>query len=178
MLPPVKKLIHFVVPSHRNPPTPLFKTVFNCKRYMICAYFAPDSDNMTFSLEKALLWIEDSYFSRKFEVESVLMMDLFLTNNSFSLHKMLTDGHEFCGLFVDYCDVFISCLDSHSDGTHSLQRICWWASDVMLNFSKSVPMKKLTHISDGLGASAFSISHVICHQRILFVFSWCQICLM
>ncbi len=21
---------------------------------------------------------------------------------------------------VDYCDVFISCLDSHSDGTHSL----------------------------------------------------------
>ncbi len=24
-------------------------------------------------------------------------------------------------LLVDYCDVFISCLDSHSDGTHSLQ---------------------------------------------------------
>ncbi len=22
---------------------------------------------------------------------------------------------------VDYCDCFISCLDSHSDGTHSLQ---------------------------------------------------------
>ncbi len=29
------------------------------------------------------------------------------------------------GLLVDYCDVFISCLDSHSDGTHSLQRIHW-----------------------------------------------------
>ncbi len=26
---------------------------------------------------------------------------------------------------VDYCDVFISCFDSHSDGTHSLQRIHW-----------------------------------------------------
>ncbi len=26
---------------------------------------------------------------------------------------------------VGYCDVFISCLDSHSDGTHSLQRIHW-----------------------------------------------------
>ncbi len=26
-------------------------------------------------------------------------------------------------LLVYYCDVFISCLDSHSDGTHSLQRI-------------------------------------------------------
>ncbi len=24
---------------------------------------------------------------------------------------------------MDYCDVFISCLDSHSDGTHSLQGI-------------------------------------------------------
>ncbi len=22
---------------------------------------------------------------------------------------------------LDYCDVFMSCLDSHSDGTHSLQ---------------------------------------------------------
>ncbi len=38
----------------------------------------------------------------------------------------------------------ISCLDSHSDGTYSLQRICWWASDVMLNFSKFVLMKKQT----------------------------------
>ncbi len=37
---------------------------------------------------------------------------------------------------VDYCDVFISCLDSHSDGTHSLQSIHWW-SDTMLYFSKS-----------------------------------------
>ncbi len=37
---------------------------------------------------------------------------------------------------VHYCDVFISCLDSHSDGTHSLQRIHCWASDAMLHFSK------------------------------------------
>ncbi len=29
-------------------------------------------------------------------------------------------------------NVFISCLDSHSDGTHSLQRIHWWGSDAML----------------------------------------------
>ncbi len=28
---------------------------------------------------------------------------------------------------VDYCYLFISCLESHSDGTHSLQRIHWWA---------------------------------------------------
>ncbi len=34
--------------------------------------------------------------------------------------KMLIDGLEWCGLLVD-CDVFYS----HSDGTHSLQRIHW-----------------------------------------------------
>ncbi len=50
---------------------------------------------------------------------------------------MLITGLEWCGLLVDYCDVFISCLYSHSDGTHSLQRIHWWASDAMLHFSKS-----------------------------------------
>ncbi len=54
------------------------------------------------------------------------MMDFFLTK-SCSLHKMLIDRRESCGLlkFVDYCDVFFSCLDFHSDGTHSLQRINW-----------------------------------------------------
>ncbi len=39
--------------------------------------------------------------------------------------------------------------DSHSDGTHSLQRICWRASDVILHFSKSVPIKKQTHLHLG-----------------------------
>ncbi len=56
---------------------------------------------------------------------------------SFCLLKMLTDGLEWCGLLVDYCDVFIRCLDSHYDGTHSLQSIHCWNSDAMLHFSKS-----------------------------------------
>ncbi len=47
--------------------------------------------------------------------------------------QMLTDGLEWCGLLVDYCDVFISCLDSHSDGTHSLQSIHWWTSKISPN---------------------------------------------
>ncbi len=55
----------------------------------------------------------------------------------FSLHEMLIVGLELYELLVDYCDVFINCLDSHSDGRHSLQRIHWWAIDVMLNVSKS-----------------------------------------
>ncbi len=44
--------------------------------------------------------------------------------------------------------ICISCLDSNSDGTHSLQSIHWWTSDVMLNFSKSVRMKKQTHLEE------------------------------
>ncbi len=68
---------------------------------------------------------------------------------SFSFLNTITDGLERCGLLVDYCDVFISCLDSHSDGTHSLQRIHCWASDVKLHFSKSVPMKNQTHLHIG-----------------------------
>ncbi len=53
--------------------------------------------------------------------------------------------HSFsCELLVDYCDVFVSCLASHSDGTHSLQISHWWASDVcMLKSSKSDLMNKL-----------------------------------
>ncbi len=39
-------------------------------------------------------------------------------------------------VLVDYCDVCISCLDSNSDGTHSLQSIHCWESDAMLHFSK------------------------------------------
>ncbi len=43
---------------------------------------------------------------------------------------------------LDYFDVFMSSLDSHFDGTHSLQRIHYWASDVMLNVSKYISMEK------------------------------------
>ncbi len=54
---------------------------------------------------------------------------------------------------VDYLWIimmfFMSCLDCHSDGTHSLQRIHWWASDVILHFYK--------YILDGLRVSTFFI---------------------
>ncbi len=107
-----------------------------------------DNRRRTFSLEEALLWIIDSYFSQKqrFKVKMLWWRICFSQRHSFSLQKMLTDGLEWCGLLVDYCDVFISCLDSHSDGTHSLQRIHWWDSDGKINFSKSLPVIKQTHL--------------------------------
>ncbi len=63
----------------------------------------------------------------------------FLKTSSFSL-KTLIDGLELCGLLI----VMLS-----SDGTHSLQRIHWWVSDVMLHCSKSVHLKKQTHLHFG-----------------------------
>ncbi len=51
---------------------------------------------------------KSTHFSWKFEVKNALMMDLFLASSSFSLDKMLINGLEWCGLLVDYCDVFIT----------------------------------------------------------------------
>ncbi len=71
----------------------------------------------------------------------------------------------------------ISCLGSHSDGTHSLQRIHCWASDVRLNFSKSV--NKHLHLGwpDGeLGFSKCSSnSHFLLFYRLRFVFGQCAL---
>ncbi len=80
-----------------------------------------------------------------FEIKKkVLMMDLFLTKTQ--LFTLLVGLYLVDWNRVDYCNVFISCLDSHSDGSHSLQMIHWRARDVMLNFSKSVRTKKQTHL--------------------------------
>ncbi len=49
---------------------------------------------------------------------NALMMDCFLETRSFSLPKTLTDGRNLRE--SSWC-FFISCFDSHSDGTHSLQ---------------------------------------------------------
>ncbi len=60
-----------VVLSHQNPSTYLFRMI----------NFSPDSDEMTFfSLKKAILWIEELYFSWKQWFEVKILMDLFITN--------------------------------------------------------------------------------------------------
>ncbi len=46
-------------------------------------------------------------------VKNILMLDLFQLLSS-------PDVNWWTGVVWHYCDVFISCLDSHSDGTHSL----------------------------------------------------------
>ncbi len=56
---------------------------------------------------------------------------------------------------VDYLWIIVMFLSAV--GTHSLQRIHWWASDVMLKFN----LKKQTHLQyilDGLRESRFSAS--------------------
>ncbi len=85
-----------------------------------------DNRRWTFSLEDVMLLIMD------FNENSWIC---FLQTCHFSLYKMLSwnDVLEWCGLL--WC--FISCLDSPFDGTHWLQRIHWWATDVIsLNLFK------------------------------------------
>ncbi len=64
--------------------------------------------------------------------------------DSFLLQKMLIDGLSGgLELLMYYCDVFISCLNSHSDGTHSPQRIHF-----MIQVSKWCNAKFLQICSD------------------------------
>ncbi len=76
----------------------------------------------TFSLEETL-WTRILARSNSINLKRLYYGFVFLQTCSFSLHNKLTDGLEWCGLLVDYCDVLISYSDSHSDGTHSLQRM-------------------------------------------------------
>ncbi len=62
----------------------------------------------------AILWVEDLYFSQKQNI------DVKNATRHFTRHYLMDSG-----LLVDYCDVSISCLDFHSDGTHSLQKTHW-----------------------------------------------------
>ncbi len=72
--------------------------VFNYKLCLNSAYFSSDSDQITFSIVKAMLWIEDSYFSQNqhFEVKNILIANkhCLLQCFFFLLHNMLIDGLE------------------------------------------------------------------------------------
>ncbi len=118
----------------------MFRKDLACEQCNLCRFLSWFRLERFFSLEEALLWIMNSYFSKKqcFELSKVLIVEGII-----SRYKLM----DWTG--VDYCDVFISCLDSHSDGTHSLQSIHWWTVGALQNFSKSVWMKKkLIYIQD------------------------------
>ncbi len=119
-------------------------------------HFSSLHDNLHFSIIKTMKTEYVQYmvsFPLKTTVLTIIQQ-YWIMQCSFWLHKTLI---EWCGSLVDYCDVFISCLDSHSDGTHSLQRIHWWASDGMLYISPNLfPWRnKLIYILDGLRVSKF-----------------------
>ncbi len=122
--------------SHQNPMIiclELFLSIFTCKRCLICADVSLDSGKTTFKRYYGL-W---NYILAGSNSLMIIFLGwiCFLQTHSFCLLQMLSDGLEWCGSLA--CDVFISCLDSHSDGTHSLQSIHWWASDGMLHYPKS-----------------------------------------
>ncbi len=86
---------------------------------MSCILMWEDKKLWTFSLEEVLLWIMNQ-------------------------KPWFKDINWWTGV-VWIIVMFLSAVWTHSDGTHSLQRIHCWASDVKLNFSKSVLIKKQTH---------------------------------
>ncbi len=112
-------------------------------------------DNIPFFSEKAI-WYEsgEKYAQIKhclqFKVDLDVRGQHILVRSDGLMWKLLNDGFvwmQFLAsqdinwwtgeVWIIVCIVFIICLDSHSDGTHSLQSIHWWASDAMLHFSKS-----------------------------------------
>ncbi len=122
---------------------------------MRIADFPPDSDKTTFSLEEALLWIMDSYFSQKqrFEVKNILMMDLFLKHVSFRF-MMIT-----CGLLWCFYQLFGLSFWRHPfTAEHPLLR--HWCSDTFLH---TWWRNKLIYILDGLSVGTFLAN---------FIFGW------
>ncbi len=65
----ISEKVHPILPSHIKIHQyicfELFWTVFAYKRCLICVYYSPDSNKMSCSLVKEILWIKDLYFSQK-----------------------------------------------------------------------------------------------------------------
>ncbi len=119
----------------------IYKKTIQRSSKQICWWICIREDNRygLFFPGNVLLWIIHYWYVK------TSWWICFSQTHSFSLHKMLIDGLEWCGLLVNYCDV-LSAVWTHSDGTHSLQRIHWSASYIMLNVSKSILTKKQAHL--------------------------------
>ncbi len=151
-----KSLLFSHIKIHPHICLEVFWTDFTSERSLICGYFSLDSDEMTFSLEKAILWIEDSHFSQKqrFKVKRVLMMDLFITNIwSFSLHMMLIDGLEWCGLLWCFYQLFGLSF--------------WWHP-----FTAEDPLVSMQHFSKSDEETSSSTSQISVNLQQIFIFGW------
>ncbi len=89
---------------------------------------------------KHLLWIMGAYFGQKWQLKVKLPWWICLYKNT----AFTQDVNRWPGIMRITCDVFISCLGSYFDGTHSLQRIQWWTCSVTINFLKSQSHEHLT----------------------------------
>ncbi len=139
--------MHFLQWKRPEIHSDLFRTVFVCKQ---CKSSFPKSDKTALVFTGEInVFAHILARSNSLNQNVLLLLIFYLQTHSFSLHKVI-DGLEWCGLLVDYCDVFISCLDSHSDGTHSQQSIHslrQWCNATFLQIWWS---NKLIYILDGL----------------------------
>ncbi len=141
MLPLVKKLIPFCPLTSKSTKIKVYSCfgLFSLVSSDWSVYISLQIHQTTFSLEKAILWIKDCSI-----LEKVLkLMDWFLSN---MLLFASQDVNWWMGVVRITRSPLILITTAHSDGTHSLQRIHWWASVVVLNFSKPILMKKQTHL--------------------------------
>ncbi len=92
-----------------------------------CQWILMRENNIDFVTGGRVIMIMDSYFGQKWWLK--FHNDGFVYyNKQLFISQTLTDGMEWCGLLVDCFFFFlVSCLDTQSDGTHSLQMIHWWA---------------------------------------------------
>ncbi len=115
-----------------------------------------------FTLEEAILCLEDSYFTQtqQFEVKNILIMNLFITNMQLFSSQ---DVNWWAGVMWIIV-IFFSCLNSHYDGTHSLQRIHWQVMHCNVKF--------LQICSDEEANSTFGMAWEWVHFQRIFIFGW------
>ncbi len=149
--------------SHQNKSTDIFVTGFTCKRCLVCAYFSPDSDKAFFTLEEAILCLEDSYFTQtqQFEVKNILIMNLFITNmqlfSSQNVNWWAGVMWITCGLLWCFFQLF----------ELSLWRHPFSAEDPLAS-----NVKFLQICSDEEANSTFGMAWEWVHFQIIFIFGW------
>ncbi len=121
------------------------KTVQNSSK-QICLWILmwEDKKRWTFSPEEALLWIMNSNIGQKRQFKVKKRLDGFVHYKDAVFHKILIDGLECCGLL--WIVVMFYQLFGLSFWWHPFTAEDWWGSDVMVHFSKSVKMKKQSHL--------------------------------